>query len=76
MSGIGGHIKNFKSYIVDIRIGTAYGEEIELKVQIKPIITNGFPSARLSPAISIFSKPMVFVSQIQNYAGNTKYHVS
>lgn len=48
MSGIGGHIESFESHIVCIKLSTVYGEELELNVLTKPIITNGFPSVNLS----------------------------
>ncbi|EYB90298.1 hypothetical protein Y032_0221g2542 [Ancylostoma ceylanicum] len=47
MSGIGGHIECFKSHIVPVRLGTAFGEEIDITIQTKPVITNGFPSVNL-----------------------------
>lgn len=48
MSGIGGHIERFKSHNVIIKVSTAYGEELNLNVQTKPVITSGFPSINLS----------------------------
>lgn len=50
MSGIGGHIESFKSHIVGIKLGTAFGEELDLLVQTKPVITNSFPSVNLTRA--------------------------
>ncbi|KAK6052344.1 hypothetical protein COOONC_10151 [Cooperia oncophora] len=56
MSGIGGHIEKFESHIVTVEIGTAFGEEMELTIQTKPVITNGFPSVNLAPSDITFLK--------------------
>ncbi|KAK6763013.1 hypothetical protein RB195_023642 [Necator americanus] len=56
ISGIGGHIECFKSHIVHMRIGTAFGEVINMKIQTKPAITSGFPSVNLSPVDIEFLK--------------------
>ncbi|XGW01565.1 hypothetical protein V3C99_014021 [Haemonchus contortus] len=47
MSGIGGQTETFQSNIVHLRIGTAYGRDLEILVQTKPILTNGFPAVKL-----------------------------
>ncbi|KAK6729968.1 hypothetical protein RB195_006798 [Necator americanus] len=49
MSGIGGHIECFKSHILHMKIGTSYGEVINMKIQTKTVVTNGFSSVNLSP---------------------------
>uniref|UniRef100_A0A7I4YVV2 DUF1758 domain-containing protein n=1 Tax=Haemonchus contortus TaxID=6289 RepID=A0A7I4YVV2_HAECO len=56
MSGIGGHIEKFESHTVRVKIGTAFGEEMELTFQTKPVLTNGFPSVRLAPSDITFLK--------------------
>ncbi|EYC15829.1 hypothetical protein Y032_0035g2985 [Ancylostoma ceylanicum] len=56
MSGMGGHIESFKSHIVNMRISTAFGEEIEMKIQTKPVITNSFPSVNLTSVDITFLK--------------------
>ncbi|XGW10254.1 hypothetical protein V3C99_012050 [Haemonchus contortus] len=66
MSGIGGHIENFKSDIVLTRINTAFGEEIELKIQTKPVLTNGFPSVKLTTA------DVTFLKENNIYLANSK----
>ncbi|VDL81408.1 unnamed protein product [Nippostrongylus brasiliensis] len=48
MSGIGGHIEKFESHIVEARVSTVFGEELQFKFQTKPVITNGFPSVKLT----------------------------
>ncbi|KAK6742031.1 hypothetical protein RB195_009726 [Necator americanus] len=48
MSGIGGHIECFESHKVPVKLGTAFGEEICMTIQTKPVITNGFPSVKLN----------------------------
>ncbi|VDO56268.1 unnamed protein product [Haemonchus placei] len=48
MTGIGGHTEMFQSNVVTLRILTAYGMEIDMRAQTKPIITNGFASVNLS----------------------------
>ncbi|KAK6761354.1 hypothetical protein RB195_022424 [Necator americanus] len=48
MSGIGGHIEKFNSKNVQLKILTAFGDEVNLQIQTKPIITNGFPSVELT----------------------------
>ncbi|KAK6010081.1 scavenger mRNA decapping enzyme, partial [Ostertagia ostertagi] len=47
MSGIGGNTEIFKSSIVSVRIGTAYGKDMEILIQTKPVLTKGFPGVRL-----------------------------
>lgn len=56
MSGIGGHIERFESHIVNVKVGTVFGEQLELKFQTKPVITNGFPSVRLAQSDIEFLK--------------------
>ncbi|EYB96025.1 hypothetical protein Y032_0154g2997 [Ancylostoma ceylanicum] len=56
MSGMGGHIETFMSHIVNMRVSTAFGEEIEMKIQTKPVITNSFPSVNLSSVDITFLK--------------------
>ncbi|KAK6010385.1 hypothetical protein OSTOST_24589, partial [Ostertagia ostertagi] len=56
MSGIGGHIENFESHVVTTKVSTAFGEELELRVQTKPVLTNGFPSVKLTNADIEFLK--------------------
>ena len=56
MSGIGGHIECFKSHTVNIKVSTAFGEELDMKIQTKPVITNGFPSVNLSTQDIAFLK--------------------
>ncbi|KAL6727578.1 hypothetical protein Aduo_009443 [Ancylostoma duodenale] len=48
MSGIGGHTERFQSSQVALKISNAFGKEINLTAQTKPVITNGFSSVRLS----------------------------
>ncbi|EYC34853.1 hypothetical protein Y032_1341g3835 [Ancylostoma ceylanicum] len=48
MSGIGGHIENFKTHIVNLKVSSAFGEDVQMQIQTKPVITNGFPSVNLS----------------------------
>ncbi|EYB89675.1 hypothetical protein Y032_0229g2928 [Ancylostoma ceylanicum] len=57
MPGIGGHIECFKSHTVPLKVATAFGEEIDIVVQTKPVITNGFPSVNLDPNGIAFLKP-------------------
>ncbi|EYC32602.1 hypothetical protein Y032_0003g1684 [Ancylostoma ceylanicum] len=66
MSGIGGRIETFKSHVVSLKIGTAFGEEIEITVQTRPVITEGFPSVRLEQCDVAFLK----VNEI--FLANTK----
>ncbi|KAK6755683.1 hypothetical protein RB195_014208 [Necator americanus] len=47
MSGIGGKTEVFETNIVNVKIGTAYGKEIDILIQTKPILTKGFPAVRL-----------------------------
>ncbi|EYC34865.1 hypothetical protein Y032_1327g3827 [Ancylostoma ceylanicum] len=47
ISGIGGRSETFKSHVVPLRIGTAFGEVIEITVQTRPVITKGFSPVRL-----------------------------
>ncbi|EYB92042.1 hypothetical protein Y032_0198g1604 [Ancylostoma ceylanicum] len=47
ISGIGGRTETFESHVVALKVGTAFGEEIEMTVQTRPVITSGFPSVRL-----------------------------
>ncbi|VDL74031.1 unnamed protein product [Nippostrongylus brasiliensis] len=56
MSGIGGHTETFESHIINLQVCTAYGEELEMEVQTKPVITNGFPGVNLSSADVAFLK--------------------
>ncbi|EYC37525.1 hypothetical protein Y032_0783g2329 [Ancylostoma ceylanicum] len=48
MSGIGGHTEKFQSSSVNIKISDAYGVEFDLEIHTKPVITNGFPSVKLT----------------------------
>ncbi|VDL84984.1 unnamed protein product [Nippostrongylus brasiliensis] len=56
MSGIGGHTETFESHTIKLRISTGYGEELDLEIQTKPIITNGFAAVNLSPVDVAFLK--------------------
>ncbi|EYC42091.1 hypothetical protein Y032_0543g3219 [Ancylostoma ceylanicum] len=56
MSGIGGRVETFESHIVPLKIGSAFGEEIEITVQTRPVITEGFPSVRLEQGDVAFLK--------------------
>ncbi|EYC00122.1 hypothetical protein Y032_0118g783 [Ancylostoma ceylanicum] len=56
VSGSGGHTDTFTCYTVSLKIGTAFGEDIETVVETRPVITNGFPSVRLSQNDSAFLK--------------------
>ncbi|XGW17350.1 hypothetical protein V3C99_002170, partial [Haemonchus contortus] len=47
MSGIGGKTETFQSNIVHVKIGTAYGKDLEILIQTKPILTNGFPAVQI-----------------------------
>ncbi|EYC10605.1 hypothetical protein Y032_0054g2457 [Ancylostoma ceylanicum] len=47
ISGIGGRSETFKSHVVPLKIGTAFGEVIEITVQTRPVITKGFSPVRL-----------------------------
>ncbi|KAK6750546.1 hypothetical protein RB195_002489 [Necator americanus] len=50
MSGIGGHTEKYQTNIVPLKISNAFGKEIHMTIQTKPIITNGFSSVRLNDA--------------------------
>ncbi|EYC09908.1 hypothetical protein Y032_0058g2887 [Ancylostoma ceylanicum] len=56
ISGIGGRTETFDSHFVPLKIGTAFGEEIEITVQTRPVITEGFPSVRLEQCDVAFLK--------------------
>ncbi|VDL76639.1 unnamed protein product [Nippostrongylus brasiliensis] len=56
MSSIGGHTRTFKTHIVNVQVSTVYGEELQLEIQTKPIITNGFPGVNLSSIDVAFLK--------------------
>ncbi|EYB96938.1 hypothetical protein Y032_0145g2493 [Ancylostoma ceylanicum] len=56
VSGNGGHVETFESHTVSLKIGTAFGEEIEITGQTRPVITNGFPSVRLGQNDAAFLK--------------------
>ncbi|EYC41957.1 hypothetical protein Y032_0550g3314 [Ancylostoma ceylanicum] len=47
ISGIGGRVDTFESHVVPLRIGTAFGEVIEITVQTGPAVSKGFLSVRL-----------------------------
>ncbi|KAK6057467.1 hypothetical protein COOONC_05013 [Cooperia oncophora] len=47
MSGIGGHVEKFRSSVVTLKICTAYGMEIIIRAQTKPVITSGFSSVNI-----------------------------
>nr|CDJ88883.1 Retrotransposon domain containing protein [Haemonchus contortus] len=49
MSGIGGRIETFQSNVVHVKIGTAYGKDLEILIQTKPVLTNEFPAVKLCP---------------------------
>ncbi|XGW12069.1 hypothetical protein V3C99_013053 [Haemonchus contortus] len=49
MSGIGGTTETFQSSIVHVKIGTAYARDLEILIQTKPILTNGFPAVKIGP---------------------------
>ncbi|EYC35199.1 hypothetical protein Y032_1119g3631 [Ancylostoma ceylanicum] len=46
VSGDGGHTETFKCHTVSLKIGTAFGEDIETVVETRQVITNGSPSDR------------------------------
>uniref|UniRef100_A0A1I7X3Y4 Uncharacterized protein n=1 Tax=Heterorhabditis bacteriophora TaxID=37862 RepID=A0A1I7X3Y4_HETBA len=48
MSGIGGLTEEFLSHRVSVRIKTAFGTELLLTMNTKPVITKDFRSATLS----------------------------
>ncbi|VDO54788.1 unnamed protein product [Haemonchus placei] len=48
MSGIGGHVERFDSTTEPLRVRSAYGKELRFNVQTKPILTNEFPSVKLT----------------------------
>ncbi|KAK6761401.1 hypothetical protein RB195_022458 [Necator americanus] len=50
MSGIGGHTEKYQTNIVPLKISNAFGKEIHMTIQTKPIITNDFSSVRLNDA--------------------------
>ncbi|EYB84689.1 hypothetical protein Y032_0311g2127 [Ancylostoma ceylanicum] len=56
VSGSGGHLKTFESHTISLRIGTAFGEEIEITGQTRPVITSGFPSLILGQSDGAFLK--------------------
>uniref|UniRef100_A0A7I4Z127 Peptidase A2 domain-containing protein n=1 Tax=Haemonchus contortus TaxID=6289 RepID=A0A7I4Z127_HAECO len=56
MSGLGGHIEKFQSNFVTLKVSDAYGQESELQVHTKPVITNSFPSAKLTDSDKEFLK--------------------
>ncbi|EYB94050.1 hypothetical protein Y032_0176g555 [Ancylostoma ceylanicum] len=56
ISGIGGRTETFDSHFVPLKIVTAFGEEIEITVQTRPVITEGFPSVRLEQCDVAFLK--------------------
>ncbi|EYC31262.1 hypothetical protein Y032_0004g2060 [Ancylostoma ceylanicum] len=56
VSGSGGHTETLKCHTVSLKIGTAFGEDIETVVETRSVITNGFPSVRLSQDDSTFLK--------------------
>lgn len=45
-SGIGGNTETFESHIVNVRLGTTYGKDMEILIQTKPVLTNGFPAVK------------------------------
>ncbi|EYC20178.1 hypothetical protein Y032_0022g495 [Ancylostoma ceylanicum] len=48
ISGMGGHTEKFESHSVRMNTTTAFGAELEMIVQTKPIITGGFPAVKLT----------------------------
>ncbi|EYC18696.1 hypothetical protein Y032_0026g1315 [Ancylostoma ceylanicum] len=56
VSGNCGHVETFESHTVSLKIGTAFGEEIEITGQTRPVIANGFPSVRLGQNDAAFLK--------------------
>ncbi|EYB84684.1 hypothetical protein Y032_0311g2123 [Ancylostoma ceylanicum] len=56
VSGNGGRVETFESHTISLRIGTAFGEEIEITGQTRPVITNGFPSLILGQSDGAFLK--------------------
>ncbi|EYC37375.1 hypothetical protein Y032_0797g2403 [Ancylostoma ceylanicum] len=56
VAGNGGHTETFKCHPVSLKIGTAFGEDIETIVETRPVITNGFPSVRLDQNDAAFLK--------------------
>ncbi|EYC16327.1 hypothetical protein Y032_0034g2933 [Ancylostoma ceylanicum] len=56
VSGGGGHTETFQSHTVQLSIGTAFGEDIEMTVETRPIITSGIPSVKLDKVDAAFLK--------------------
>ncbi|EYC16984.1 hypothetical protein Y032_0032g2602 [Ancylostoma ceylanicum] len=56
VSGDGGHTETFKCHTVSLKIGTAFGEDIETVVETRQVITNGSPSVILSQNDAAFLK--------------------
>ncbi|EYC10154.1 hypothetical protein Y032_0057g2793 [Ancylostoma ceylanicum] len=48
MSGIGGHTESFQSSLVSLKICTAFGRQVDITAQTKPVLTKGFSSVTLS----------------------------
>ncbi|RCN25515.1 hypothetical protein ANCCAN_28772 [Ancylostoma caninum] len=48
MSRIGGHIEQFRSNFMPLKLSTTYGKLIDLTIQTKPVLTNGFSLVNLS----------------------------
>ncbi|EYB99159.1 hypothetical protein Y032_0124g1193 [Ancylostoma ceylanicum] len=56
VSGGGEHTETFQSHTVQLSIGTAFGEDIEMTVETRPIITSGIPSVKLDKVDAAFLK--------------------
>ncbi|EYC40938.1 hypothetical protein Y032_0588g350 [Ancylostoma ceylanicum] len=56
VTGGGGHTETFQSHTVQLSIGTAFGEDIEMTVETRPIITSGIPSVKLDKVDAAFLK--------------------
>ncbi|EYC27635.1 hypothetical protein Y032_0009g837 [Ancylostoma ceylanicum] len=48
MSGIGGHTESFPSSLVSLKVCTAFGRQVDITAQTKPVLTKGISSVRLS----------------------------
>lgn len=72
MSGIGGHVENFESRVVTIKVSSAYGDEVEMKILTKPMLTNGFPSVKLTENDIDFLKENNICLSNSNLRGKSK----
>ncbi|KAK6009686.1 hypothetical protein OSTOST_25364 [Ostertagia ostertagi] len=76
MSGIGGYIERFKSHAVNVKLSTVFGEELEMKVRTKPVITRGFPSVKLiSTDIAFLKEKHICLSNSKLRGESQKPHI-